>query len=246
MPANCPYCLSDINDKALVCKYCQREVSLVLSLMKEIEILKNNASVLSAPVSVEPAVRETRKSIQYSFSILLFIYLFFITGLLVMLFISWPETINLPAFFPKNMHMYVFQIVSVPFSIIVTWLVVRFSKNSNLLTLLVYALAPYALMYVLYHEFLFDKYGGRYFINALIYISVINLVCSAISAILSFRFYATDKLSVFFSIKSFANYWIGWQKSGQNVQEYIQKLISLLTALGTLITFILTRIYDKQ
>lgn len=77
MPANCPYCLSDINDKALVCKYCQREVSLVLSLMKEIEILKNNASVLSAPVSVEPAIRETRKSIQYSFSIY-YLFTFFL------------------------------------------------------------------------------------------------------------------------------------------------------------------------
>lgn len=133
--------------------------------------------------------------------------------------------------------MYVFQIVSVPFSIIVTWLVVRFSKNSNLLTLLVYALVPYALMYVLYHEFLFDKYGGRYFINALIYISVINLVCSAISAIFSFRFYATDKLSVFFSIKSFANYWIGWQKSGQNVQEIYTKVNLSFNSTGDINNF---------
>ena len=42
----CPYCAEDVKDEALVCKHCQRELFVVMPLLKELKELKDRLSAL--------------------------------------------------------------------------------------------------------------------------------------------------------------------------------------------------------
>ncbi|MCD6011121.1 MAG: hypothetical protein K0Q79_983 [Flavipsychrobacter sp.] len=242
MATTCPYCISEINEKATVCKYCQRDVALVLSLMKEIDALKHKVPA-SAPAETALPLPGQQKNVQFSFSFLLFVYVALIIAILSIIFMLWPDSLN-TSFLPKNIHIYAFQIVAVPVNLIVTWYIIKLSKNPNLLILLVYTLAPYALMYIIYHELLFDNYASRYFISSLIQLSMINIALSAAAGVASYLRYTRGPLVELLSPTAFIKYWVNWSKHGQNLQEYLQKIAALVAAIGTLITFILS-IYDK-
>lgn len=227
MSAICPYCISEINEKAIVCSHCGREVQLVFSLMKEIKQLKAHAHNDQNRAAIDtPRLAKSKK--RYSFSTLLLTYLIIITSVTLLLFLKMPTTIG-------NSRFFYFQIAGVILNALSAWYIIKLAKYSNLLILLAYSVFPCLLLNIVYEK-LDEQYINIFFVPALWYLAIINVALSFIIGTLSYIKY-NNSLKSFFSFNFFIKYFLDWNEKSEN----IQKIVSML---GTILAFIYT-IYNK-